>query len=285
MPKQPHASISELQALLAPLFDGPESLAGPDGQTWVDAPLLGAQRADHPIFADLASRIPGHLTPAQVFEEVHGAGADSRSVLSMAVPSTPEVVAANAAEKKLPAALWLKTKLWNIQQVCPRVREVLAAFLEARGARCLCVTQCALFAAGDTEDGPRSNWSERHIAYASGLGTFGLNGALITERGVAHRLMSVVTDCAIEPVGEVAADPFGHCLYRRHGTCGACIRRCPIGAITADGHAPAVCAGQEREIVPPLVRERYDLDVPGCGLCMTGVPCATRNPCRAATES
>ena len=33
-----------------------------------------------------------------------------------------------------------------------------------------------------------SNWSERHIAYAAGLGTFSLSDGFIIERGIAHRL-------------------------------------------------------------------------------------------------
>jgi len=38
--------------------------------------------------------------------------------------------------------------------------------------------------------GPASSWSERHAAYAAGLGTFSLNDALITPKGIAHRLGS-----------------------------------------------------------------------------------------------
>ena len=36
-----------------------------------------------------------------------------------------------------------------------------------------------------------STWSERHVAYVSGLGTFGLSGGLITAKGQAVRLGSV----------------------------------------------------------------------------------------------
>ena len=45
--------------------------------------------------------------------------------------------------------------------------------------------------------GPLSNWSERHIAYAAGLGTFGMSGLFITEMGVANLPGSVVTDIAL----------------------------------------------------------------------------------------
>ena len=36
-----------------------------------------------------------------------------------------------------------------------------------------------------------SDWSERHAAYAAGLGTFGLTRALITEKGIAGRFGSL----------------------------------------------------------------------------------------------
>ena len=42
------------------------------------------------------------------------------------------------------------------------------------------------------EKGMYSNWSERHIAYAAGLGTFSLSDGFITERGIAHRCGSAV---------------------------------------------------------------------------------------------
>jgi len=41
------------------------------------------------------------------------------------------------------------------------------------------------------QDGPKgqfSNWSERHIAYVAGLGTFSLADSFITEKGAANRV-------------------------------------------------------------------------------------------------
>ena len=45
-----------------------------------------------------------------------------------------------------------------------------------------------------------STWSERHAAYASGLGTFGLSDGLITPRGQAMRCGSVVARIAVPPL-------------------------------------------------------------------------------------
>jgi epoxyqueuosine reductase len=38
-----------------------------------------------------------------------------------------------------------------------------------------------------------SSWSERHAAYAAGLGTFGLCDGLITARGKAVRFGSIIS--------------------------------------------------------------------------------------------
>ena len=42
-----------------------------------------------------------------------------------------------------------------------------------------------------------SNWSERHAAYASGMGTFGLSDGLITPKGKAMRCGSVIANIQI----------------------------------------------------------------------------------------
>jgi len=44
-----------------------------------------------------------------------------------------------------------------------------------------------------------ANWSERHVAFISGLGTFGLHKNLITEKGSSGRLDSLITDHDFTP--------------------------------------------------------------------------------------
>jgi len=52
-------------------------------------------------------------------------------------------------------------------------------------------------------DGLASNWSQRHIAYAAGLGTFSLSDGFITPKGIAMRCGSVVCDAALSPTLQV----------------------------------------------------------------------------------
>jgi len=122
-----------------------------------------------------------------------------------------------------------------------------------------------------------SNWSERHIAYAAGLGTFSLSDGFITERGIAHRCGSVVTDLALPASPRTAESPYANCLFYTNGSCNACITRCPAGAITERGHDRLKCR-EYMQSNRPYLMEKYDVGVVGCGLCQTKVPCEFRNP-------
>lgn len=71
---------------------------------------------------------------------------------------------------------------------------------------------------------PSSFFSHRHSAYLCGLGTFGMNGMILTEEyGPRIRLVTVLTD-AVLPEGHVRA---GHIC----NGCGRCIGSCPAHAI------------------------------------------------------
>ncbi len=124
-----------------------------------------------------------------------------------------------------------------------------------------------------------SGWSERHIAYAAGLGTFSLSDGFISERGVAHRCGSVVTSLELPASPRTAAGPYANCLFYMDIECRFCIERCPAGAITDSGHDKNKCQ-QYLHDIGYRAGEGYDIarSVTGCGLCQTGVPCEAVNP-------
>ncbi len=128
-----------------------------------------------------------------------------------------------------------------------------------------------------------SCWSERHTAFVAGLGTFGIHGGLITSRGVAHRLGSVVTDAELTPTPRpYGDDPFAWCLRTSQGLCGACIKRCPAGSVGES------VAERDKQACHQHTYERVRGEkgvaiygwrgTYGCGLCQTGTPCEERNP-------
>jgi epoxyqueuosine reductase QueG len=103
----------------------------------------------------------------------------------------------------------------------------------------------------------------------AGLGTFGLNRALITRLGSAGRFGSVVTDAGFEPTGRAYEGITEYCTL-----CGNCIRRCPCEAIDESGKDNRACkAYVDAELAK--YAPRY-----GCGKCQTAVPCEHRIPKR-----
>ena len=113
-----------------------------------------------------------------------------------------------------------------------------------------------------------SNWSERHVAYACGLGTFGLSRGLITQRGMASRFGSLVTDWQTEPTPRAYTQVYEYCTR-----CGRCAQRCPGGAISLEeGKSHPLCLEYQKGILPQML-PRF-----GCGLCQTGVPCEACKP-------
>ena len=122
-----------------------------------------------------------------------------------------------------------------------------------------------------------SNWSERHTAYVSGLGTFGLSDGLITSRGKAMRTGSVIVNAVIAPTLRQYVTHNEYCLFLTEGTCGKCIERCPIGAITEKGHDKVLCQ-KYLNMTKQYVSRHYSFDGYGCGLCQTGVPCESGIP-------
>ena len=138
-----------------------------------------------------------------------------------------------------------------------------------------------------------SAWSERHYAFAAGLGTFGLAEHLITEHGCNVRLASFITDAPLEITPRANDDPFANCLYFAKGTCAKCVARCPSRALTQDCHNKLLCelirhresARVRAELAPFLkpIKRRFlylpVVDRPiGCALCQYDVPCMDRNP-------
>jgi epoxyqueuosine reductase QueG len=123
-----------------------------------------------------------------------------------------------------------------------------------------------------------SNWSERHIAYACGLGAFGLSDGLITAKGKAMRLGSVVTDLLLEPSEKIYPHHQANCLYYFNKTCKTCASRCPARAITEKGHDKDKCFEYTYSVVGKAKKDEYGVEIAGCGLCQTKVPCEFEIP-------
>lgn len=221
-------------------------------------PLFAVAAADDPLFSELKNPAvigPHHRTPQ---EWLPGA----QSVLSYFLPFSSFIRDRNKAPG-LPAIEWVYGR-YEGEQVNDALREHLVSLVEQQGGRALAPPLSSQFQVVDR----RSNYSERHVAFIAGLGTFGLGRSLITSRGCAGRFGSVVLSMEIKATPR----PYQHREdYCNH--CGECIPRCPVGAITSKGKDLEICAQYSRETIRPRFKPRY-----GCGKCQTDVACESRIP-------
>ena len=258
------------------------------GSYW-EEPLVGFASGADPLFFQYRTLIGSfHLTPREIISgrlREKGRGLlfsemDQISVISWILSASEDTRKSNRQEDRYPSKLWAYTR--DFGEACNNaLRKHVVNFLEELGHVAVAPVLSPNFQYfRDDKMGWASPWSERHVAYACGLGTFSLNDGLITPKGMAVRIGSVVTLLKLTP----SEKRYGHfrenCLLFRNEKCGKCISRCPAGAISEKGHDKDKC--QEYINSEPLKekRLRYGLvnPPPSCGLCQTKVPCEFEIP-------
>ncbi|MBW1801495.1 MAG: epoxyqueuosine reductase [Deltaproteobacteria bacterium] len=279
------------ETVKAYILHSPENrLKDIDGSPIFDEPLVGFADGDDPLFLKYKeSGVIGDffLTPREALEkhlreELHKKEfrIDQVSVISWVLPFSKRVRTSNRAMTEGPSLQWNHGR-WHGEALNESLINHIISSLRERGCRAVAPGKAGFFKTVKLDNGLASVWSERHMAYAAGLGTFSLTDALITPKGLAMRCGSVVTDLSLPPSPRSYRSHTANCWFLEHGTCGLCAVRCPAGAITAQGHDKVKC----RECVSItqaswLKKEGYIGKYAGCGLCMTGVPCEARIPAK-----
>jgi epoxyqueuosine reductase QueG len=254
--------------------ESPENRLGLGEGPHFDAPLVAFAAASDPLFGAYKEIIgPFHATPQEVLDDAGGGGATARTVICWALPVSGVARLANRRATRLPSREWAQVRTHG-EAFNGALRRHVVRFLEGLGHRAV----APLLAPGwrelhATPVGIASTWSERHAAFAAGLGTFSLNDGLITARGIAHRLGTVVTDLQVAPTPRAYVDRREHCLHFRGEPCAVCAERCPVGAIGPDGHDKDRCMAFVYGEAQRTVGETYGVAKVGCGLCQTRVPC------------
>ncbi len=244
-----------------------------EGQAYFDTPLVGFASATDPLFDGYKDIIgPFHWAPTEIL------GRDEGTVVSWILPITERTRVSNRKQDRYPSLEWGRTRNFG-ERFNDELRKAVVRFLISRG----CHAVAPMLADGwarvdDPRIGLASTWSERHAAYAAGLGTFSLNDGLITPRGIAHRCGSVITDFVMEPSARPYRDYRENCLTCRGLECGVCIQRCPVGAISLDGHDKHLCQRYTSGPGFQALKEEYGVSELGCGLCQTDVPCEDAIP-------
>jgi epoxyqueuosine reductase len=256
----------------------------PDGghePAW-EEPLVGFSRGNDPLYQGFKDDIgPFHLTPHEIFgttfPDVKAAPGDL-TVISWILPQTEQTRRDNGREKALPAERWARSRtggeMFNV-----KLHGHLVGVLRAAGHEAMAPSGSPLWRREmSARYGFASTWSERHAAYVSGLGTFGLCDGLITPRGKAMRCGSVVARIDLPPTLRPYDDHHAYCLFYFNGSCGKCMKRCPADAITREGHQKQKCSDYIRDVGIPSCKSRFGFEANACGLCQTGVPCEAKIP-------
>ncbi|HEY5556604.1 4Fe-4S binding protein [Acetobacterium sp.] len=245
-----------------------------------DAPIFGFANPQDPEFLLLKStkvigehfRLPNEWLPS------------AKTVISFFLPFSQTVKNSNGQGKIWPSQEWLVGRVEG-QQLLNELGIYLQNELNNSGFTSIIPSldknffsktapESELNEKGELQEQQlsfTSNWSERHVAYICGLGTFGLSKGLITSKGMAGRFGSLVTELKLEPDQRTYETFDAYCTK-----CGSCIKRCPVKAISFEkGKNHRSCSDflkKTREKFKP----RY-----GCGKCQVSVPCESGIPEKA----
>lgn len=267
-------------------------------------PLVGIAAGDDPYFSKLKEHIGDfHWTPQEAFDLKYGK-TDSNSNVNLATdsnanlpngsqvdPSTLRVVSmvfpqskeAQEDQKKVtvfPSDKWLVSRgEWEplMQDFSGR----LVKKLEELNIRSVSIDLQDEFHLDTSQNiGIASTWSHRHAAYAAGLGTFGLTDAIITEKGTAVRITSLIVEAPLDITPRAYSGIYDWCLHYQGVNCDACVPRCPANALSSNGHDKKECGKYEdyaeKSLYPSHI-EKGDY-IFGCGICQVAIPCQNKKP-------
>lgn len=221
-------------------------------------PLAAFSDAGDPRFADLKEQIgPWHQLPSELLPE-------ARSVISYFVPFT-RAVAAQPRTVADGAPLWGEAYV-VVNEALGHVNDAVAACLAEAGfsARTLPATH--------TYDPAVLHclWSHRSAGVIAGLGAFGANRLVITDKGSGGRFCTVLTSAPLPSRLPPARE---RCLYLRTGACGLCFDICPVKALKPDGMDKFACQDElNKNDARQRARTGYEADV--CGKCISVCPFA-----------
>lgn len=257
------------------------SFRNEDRQIW-DEFLLGFSAGNDPIYASYKEHVgPFHYTPAEIFNLTFPndpADAGELTVISWILLQNKQTKADNQRADYFAAERWFRARAegedFNIA-----LRANVAQHLVDDGVQAVAPQLSPHWA---IEMSPKfsyaSRWSERHAAHAAGLGTFGLCDGLITRRGKAHRVGSVVARLNIPATPRPYDNHRAWCAFFTGHGCMACAERCPVNAISEKGHDKHTCFEHVHEVSARHCREKYGFEAYGCGLCQVKVPCENSIP-------
>ncbi len=247
------------------------------GMKFFEEPILGFAAAEDEYFKTLQGQgvIGKHfILPKEWLPQ-------SKTVISFFLPFTEAVTKGNLRDLAWPSEEWLHARIEG-QAFINKFSQYLSSELISHGYASIVPAQNERFfsrsgqgrsvqqTVTNDEITPSftSNWSERHVAFICGLGTFGLSKGLITSKGMAGRFGSIITELELSPDKREYEEIYEYCTM-----CGVCVNNCPVNAISLD-------KGKNHKLCSDFLDKTAEKFEPryGCGKCQVGVPCETLIP-------
>ena len=121
----------------------------------------------------------------------------SKTVISFFLPFTDTVKKGNRRDMSWPSEEWLHGRIEGQVFVIKLCQYLSSELINAGYKSIVPVLDERFWAKTENHDNSNlaftSNWSERHVAFVCGLGTFGLSKGLITKKGIVGRFGSIIT--------------------------------------------------------------------------------------------
>lgn len=191
----------------------------------------------------------------------------AKTVVSFFLPYTERIKKANARDFEWPADEWLHGRIEG-QVFLNELTLYIKGLIADEGFQSVVPIMDSRFMVGNATNKQTSNWSERHAAFACGLGTFGLSKGIITEKGTCGRLGSIITEMDFPKDRRLYDSVYEYCLM-----CGACIDHCPAQAISLK-------EGKNHQLCSDFLDKTREKEHPryGCAKCQVDVPCESMIP-------
>ena len=226
---------------------------------WKEA-IVNFADAKDPQFKKLKEIVSAsHAMPEDIIS-------DAKSVIAYFIPFSEEIANSNI-EGKYSSKEWAKAYV-ETNQLISNINDNLKNKLAEKDIKVATMPATSNF----DEDNLISDWSHRHVAYIAGLGTFGLNNMLITDKGCAGRIGTIVSNINLESSVKIKEE---RCLKKAGYNCNKCIDRCVIDALTESDFDRFSCYELLLEN-DSLYSNLALTDV--CGKCCVDLPCSFKNP-------
>ena len=246
--------------------------------------LVGIASGTDPIFEEYKRIIgPFHLTPGEVYNwycsrnHITPSPIENISVIAYILPFNKETKKQHLEySKEWPCARWAHSRLFG-EMANEKLQKFLVEELQKEGVNAVAPSiENELFRMLPKIENSIwvSTWSHRHMAFAAGLGSFGLSDGFINQKGIAMRCGSIVVDYKLP--SDAANRPKGP--YDLCNNCGSCIERCPAGALSFETRHDKIKCANYCFKTTKYIKKNFNIDIYACGLCQVGVPCENGLP-------